>query len=247
VSEEATHSHEEKGLLKNHKKTKKSKLSFPKIKMKSQTNHKKKQEEVNAALASQEKPDLSKAEAEEDAPISNEEEEAVFSPEVVEDEEPNGETAENEIIALKEKITELEDRYVRSAAEFENFKKRAAQELKTRLKFAAQPLVQDLITGMDNLERAIEQAKNHKDEPLSELLLGIEMVQKQFYEALEKNHVERSVPVGEPFTPNLHEAMGILETDEVEPDHIAQVYQAGYQLHDRVIRPAMVQIAKKKN
>ena len=105
----------------------------------------------------------------------------------------------------------------------------------------------NIITGLDNLERAINQAKEEGgNEQLKEFLTGIEMVQQQLFEALEKNNIERIFPKGEPFDPNKHEAMGVIETDEIQPDHIAEVFQAGYMLYDRVIRPAMVQVAKKK-
>jgi molecular chaperone GrpE len=72
------------------------------------------------------------------------------------------------------------------------------------------------------------------------------MAKQLFYEALAKNNIERIVPKGELFDPNKHEAMGVIDTDEIEPDHIAEVFQAGYILHERVIRPAMVQVVKKK-
>jgi molecular chaperone GrpE len=74
----------------------------------------------------------------------------------------------------------------------------------------------------------------------------VDMVLQQFYEAFAKHHIERIFPRGEPFDPNRHEAVSVIETDAVEPDHIAAVFQAGYILHDRVIRPAMVQVAKKQ-
>ena len=118
--------------------------------------------------------------------------------------------------------------------------------MKTRFKFAAQPLTLSILPGLDNLERALDQAKTEESEQMKEFITGIEMVQQQFYDALKQHQIERVYPVNELFDPNKHEAMGVIETDEVEPEHIAQVFQAGYVCHERVIRPAVVQVAKKK-
>ena len=146
----------------------------------------------------------------------------------------------------EQKYTEMKDKYVRLVAEFENFKRRNTQEMQNRFKFANQALVSDLLNGMDSLERAIEQAQEEENESLKEFVTGIEMAKQLFYDALAKNGIERIVPKGELFDPNKHEAMGVIDTDEIEPDHIAEVFQAGYILHERVIRPAMVQVVKKK-
>lgn len=148
---------------------------------------------------------------------------------------------------LATKVQSLQEQLLRQAAEFENFKKRSLQETTARIKYAATNLVKDLLPGLDNLERALEHAENSGEEnaELKQFIEGVEMVQNQFYEALRKNHVERYFPQGEPFDPNLHEAVGMVPTEEVEPDHVANVMQAGYKLHDRVLRAAMVQVAAK--
>jgi molecular chaperone GrpE len=146
---------------------------------------------------------------------------------------------------LESELVESKDKYVRLMAEFENFKRRSTQEMQSRFKFASQSLATNMLSGLDSLERAIEQAQEEENESLKEFVTGIEMAKQQFYEAFSKNNIERIVPKGELFDPNRHEAMGVIDTDEVEPDHIAEVFQAGYLLHDRVIRPAMVQVAKK--
>ena len=186
-------------------------------------------------------------------------EEAAEEPTTVSPEESEGDVSENAeseeepltIEQLEEKykaeLAEKDEKYIRLAAEFENFKKRSAQEMQTRFKFSNQQLALNIITGLDNLERALAQAAEEEENAqLQEFAKGIEMVQQQLYDALKQNNIERMFPKGELFDPNNHEAMGVIETDEVEPDHIAQVFQAGYVLHDRVIRPAMVQVAKKK-
>ncbi|NQU63150.1 MAG: nucleotide exchange factor GrpE [SAR324 cluster bacterium] len=147
---------------------------------------------------------------------------------------------------LEQELAEMSDKYVRLVAEFENFKRRNTQEMQNRFKFSNQALVSDLLAGMDTLERAIEQAQVEENESLKKFVIGIEMAKQQFHEALKKNNIERIVPKGELFDPNKHEAMGVIDTDEIEPDHVAEVFQAGYMLHERVIRPAMVQVVKKK-
>lgn len=158
----------------------------------------------------------------------------------VPEEESDAERADR----LSQELEAAKDKYVRLVAEFENFKRRSTQEMQSRFKFASQGLVSSLISGLDSLERAIEQAKEEENEALREFVTGIEMAKQQFYEAFAKHHIERIEPKGELFDPNRHEAMGVIETDEVKPDHVAEVFQAGYLLHDRVIRPAMVQVAK---
>jgi len=161
------------------------------------------------------------------------------------DEVKEPETIEDLKKVFQKELSEKEDRYMRLAAEFENFKKRSFQENQSRVKFASQSLALNVISGLDSLERAISQAKEEENEQIKEFITGIEMVQQQFIEALSKNNIERINPQGERFDPNIHEAMAVIETDEVEPDHISNVFQPGYILHDRVIRPAMVQVAKK--
>lgn len=182
---------------------------------------------------------------EEENEVTKEEPEAVAEGETEADEEEEAEEVDP-IVELQEQLKEQEEKYMRLLAEFENFKRRSIQENQTRLKFAAQPLATEIIPGLDNLERALAQAKDEENEQLLEFVKGIEMVQQNFYDALKKSKIERVDPKGEPFDPNHHEAVGIVQTDEVQPDHVAQVFQAGYTLHDRVIRPAMVQVAKKK-
>lgn len=168
-----------------------------------------------------------------------------------EDEDTPDSDEEETVDDLKEKhqveLKERDDKYIRLAAEFENYKKRTTQEMQTRFKFANQSFALSLISGLDNLERALTQAQEEdENEQLKEFIRGMEMVQQQFFDALKQNNIERVMPKGELFDPNKHEAMGVVDTDEVEPDHITEVFQAGYFLHDRVIRPAMVQVAKKK-
>jgi len=173
--------------------------------------------------------------------------------EIDETEEEAGEDADLELDPeerYEAEIKELNDKYMRLAAEFENFKKRTNQEMQSRFKYASQPLAMAIISGLDSLERAIDQAGQAIEEEdidhFKEFVAGIDMVKQQIFDAFKNNNIERSFPKGDLFDPNIHEAMGVIESDEVEADHIAEVFQAGYTLFDRVIRPAMVQVAKKQ-
>ena len=150
-----------------------------------------------------------------------------------------------EIEKLQGEITDFKDRFVRNQAELENFKRRKTDEAKERLKYASQGFARDVIQGLDNLELALAHATPEGDEKFKNFVQGIEMVKTQLSESLKKNNIERIDPVGETFDPNCHEAVGMVDSDEVEDGAVALVMQAGYLLHDRVIRPAMVQVCKK--
>ncbi|MCP4295902.1 MAG: nucleotide exchange factor GrpE [Proteobacteria bacterium] len=163
-----------------------------------------------------------------------------------EDDDSEEEEEVDPLTDLQNKLKGQEDKYIRVLAELENFKRRNQQETRNKLKFAGQALAQDIIPGLDNLERAIEHAKEEDNEQLTEFIKGVEMAQQNFYDAFSKNNIERQYPEKEVFNPNHHEAVGVVQTDDIQPEHIAQVFQAGYIMHDRVIRPAMVQVAKKK-
>jgi len=146
----------------------------------------------------------------------------------------------------KAKVAEMADKLIRQAAEFENYKKRSQSEVQSRLKYASVDLVKDLLPGLDNLERAIDHATSgeHNVEALDSFVEGVNMAKKQFYDGLTKHNIERIDPLGEKFDPNLHEAVGMIPSEEFENDHVALVMQAGYKQHDRVLRPAMVQVAR---
>lgn len=204
-------------------------------------------ESEKASSEKEDKSTISEEAAESDEKIINKE--SSGSEEAAEDVDAGTKESEPEESIedkYKAELAESNDKLMRLAAEFENYKKRTTQEMQNRLKFANQPLALNIITGLDNLERALDQAKDEENEQLKEFVRGVEMVQQQLHEALKQNNVDRVYPKGELFDPNKHEAMGVIETEEVEPDHIAEVFQAGYIMHDRVIRPAMVQVAKKK-
>ena len=139
---------------------------------------------------------------------------------------------------LREELAELKDRVLRVQAELENFRKRAARELQDAHRYANLPLMRDLLPVLDNVDRAIESAEQNHD--TASLLEGVKMVARQSKDVLERYHCVRIADLHEPFDPNLHEAISQQPTDEHPAGTVVLVTQAGFQLHDRVVRPSQV-------
>jgi len=134
------------------------------------------------------------------------------------------------------------DRFLRQAAELENFKKRIARERDEAIRFANEYLIKDLLPVIDNLERAVVHAKGgDSGKPLVE---GVEMVLKGFFDVLTRHGVVQVSAVGQPFDPVKHEAMAQMESDKQLPNTVMEEHHKGYLLHDRLLRPALVSIAK---
>lgn len=160
------------------------------------------------------------------------------APEQVErpaDDDPDG---ESEAALLKRERDKYLDLAKRTQAEFENYQKRAAREREADRRFAAWPVVLDLLPVLDNLERALESAKGN--DATSALREGIEIVHKQWLDALAKHGVAPIAPLGEPFDPNQHEAILQQPSDEHPPMTVVGVARTGYRLHERILRPAQV-------
>lgn len=134
------------------------------------------------------------------------------------------------------------DRYLRQVAELENFRKRAGRERDDAIRFANEALVKDLLPVVDNLERAVAHSKDGGNgKPLVE---GVEMVLKAFFDILAKHGVVPIAAVGRPFDPEKHEAMAQIESGTHEPNTVVEEYHKGYLLRDRLLRPALVSVAK---
>lgn len=144
--------------------------------------------------------------------------------------------------SLQALLDEARNRTLRAQAELENYRKRTQRTLDEERRFAALPLLRDLLPVVDNLQRAITAAEQH--DTGSGLLAGVQLVATQLAAILARHHCT-PVPAapGGVFDPHLHEAMAQLPADDCPPGHISQVVQPGYQLHDRVIRPAQVIVA----
>lgn len=138
----------------------------------------------------------------------------------------------------------LKDQLLRLAADFDNYKKRARRELADTAKIAREEVLKELLPVFDNLERATSHATQATD--VKALTEGISMVTRQFVDTLGKLGIERVAALGLPFDPTVHEAVQHLETTEHAPGTVAMELQAGYRQGERVIRPAMVVVAKPK-
>ena len=136
---------------------------------------------------------------------------------------------------------EPDERYLRLAADFENFRRRKAQELIDRSRYASQEAATALLPVLDNLRRAIAHANEAGDGTV--MVGGLELVVREFETALAQLGVEPIEAEGTPFDPSLHEAIGGEDRGDVEVDTVIDEVQRGYRLHDRVIRPSLVRVA----
>ncbi|MEI5638281.1 MULTISPECIES: nucleotide exchange factor GrpE [unclassified Pseudoalteromonas] len=148
-----------------------------------------------------------------------------------------------ELEAAKKTIEDQKDSVVRAAAETENVRRRAAQDVEKAHKFALEKFSNELLPVIDNLERAIE-FSDKENETLKPVLEGIDMTLKSFSDALAKFGVEAVDPQGEAFNPELHQAMSIQPSNDVSPNTVLAVMQKGYTLNGRLLRPAMVMVSK---
>jgi molecular chaperone GrpE len=153
---------------------------------------------------------------------------------------------ETELLRQQLKVKEEEarnnyERFVRQTAEIENFKKRALRDKEDAIRYANETLVKALLPIVDNLERAVSHAKAGNGESLVE---GVEMTLKGLFDALGKYGVSQISAVGQPFDPQLHEAMAQVETESDAPNTVLEEHQKGYLLKDRLLRPALVTVAK---
>jgi molecular chaperone GrpE len=140
---------------------------------------------------------------------------------------------------LEQEKRELHDRLLRTAAEFENFKKRSKKESDDAATRGREQLLKELLPALDNLERALKHAA-----PGDPLTVGLIQTEKQLLQALEKFGVVRFSSVGKPFDPSMHDAIQQMETVEHAPGSVAQEFASGYMIGARLLRPAMVAVAK---
>lgn len=138
----------------------------------------------------------------------------------------------------------LKDQLLRTAADFDNFRKRARREQEEAQLAGRESMLKELLPVFDNLERAVAHADTAKD--VQSFASGIDMVLKQFSDSLKRANIERVPSVGHAFDPAVHEALQQLETDEFEPGVVAAEVQGGYKLGGRLLRPALVVVAKAK-
>jgi molecular chaperone GrpE len=146
---------------------------------------------------------------------------------------------EEELAKLQKAHDELKDRLLRTAADFENYKKRTKREVDEAQARGREGVLKEMLPVLDNLERALQHA-GEKD-PLA---VGVRMVEKQLLATLEKFGISRFSAVGQPFDPTLHDAIQQVETADMAPGIVAMEFAKGYKAGDRLLRPAMVAVSK---
>ena len=164
--------------------------------------------------------------------------------EAASEEEP---TLEEQIARLQDDAAAAKDAALRAQADAQNVQRRAEQDVEKARKFALERFAGELLPVVDNLERALEAADGGDagdEEAIKPIAEGVELTLKSFIDVLAKFNVEVVDPQGEPFDPNLHQAMSMVENSEVEPNSVIAVMQKGYTLNGRLIRPAMVMVSK---
>jgi len=160
--------------------------------------------------------------------------------------EPGNVTPEQleELKALATKANENWERLLRTTADFDNFKKRAAREKLEAIKFANESLLQKVIPVLDNFEMALAATQSSSTEGLKSLQDGVVMIHSQLKNALAEAGLEEVDATGKPFDPNFHEAVSQQESAEVAEGNVLQQLRKGYKLRDRLLRPATVIVAK---
>ncbi|WP_033402705.1 nucleotide exchange factor GrpE [Endozoicomonas elysicola] len=190
-----------------------------------------------------EKPEATEAETSADV------EAAVVDP-ILEEAAASEEQAEEQVIddtarrieELEEQLAQSKDQTLRAHAEAMNIKRRAEQDVEKAHKFALEKFVNELIPVVDSLEKGIESAEQG-DGSHETMLEGMRLTHKQLLDALAKFQVLQVNPEGEPFDPNFHQAISMVPNPDMEPNTVMNVFQKGYTLNGRVIRPAMVVVS----
>ena len=152
-----------------------------------------------------------------------------------------------QLAELKEqaaRASESWDRLLRTTADFDNFKKRAAREKQEAIKYANESLMQKLVPVLDSLDMALTAAQTPGAESGQSLQAGVNMVLQQLKSALAEAGLEEVNALGQPFDPNFHEALAQQETPEVPEGQVVHQHRKGYKLRDRLLRPASVVVAK---
>lgn len=160
-----------------------------------------------------------------------------------EDPKTDGLALEEQLEASREEARKNWDLYLRSRADLDNYRKRAQREREDVVRFGQENLLRELLPVIDNLERAVSHARDETKEGES-LLAGVELTLTQLRKTLERAGVQAFNATGEPFDPSRHEAMGQLESADQKPNTVVQELQKGYLLNDRLLRPALVMVAK---
>jgi molecular chaperone GrpE len=188
-----------------------------------------------------EKPEDSQAAEQDTTQETNKEQGAELD---TQDDPEEGSESEQALEAALEQAQNAKDDLLRVQAEMQNLRRRTEQDIEKAHKYGQEKLSIELLAVMDNLERAQEAASNSEDEAIKAIREGVDLTVKGFADCFKKFNIETVDPLGEPFDPQLHQAMSMQENTESEPNTVIAVMQKGYTLHGRVIRPAMVMVSK---
>ena len=157
--------------------------------------------------------------------------------------ETSVETLQAQLATLAAAFEASKEQVLRAQADAQNARRRAEQDVEKAHKFGLEKIVNDLLPVVDNLERALA-AIDTGNEALAAVAEGIQLTHKSFVDALARHQVVAVSPVGEPFDPNLHEAVSAVPSPDVEPNTVINCFQKGYTLNGRLVRPAMVVVSK---
>jgi molecular chaperone GrpE len=158
-----------------------------------------------------------------------------------------GRTVHDVIAALQAEATDFKDKWLRAHAEIENLRKRTEREKEETAKYAITRLARDIVTVGDNFQRAISAVPSdaaESDPALKSFLEGVTLTERELLNALERHGIRRQEAMNEPFNPHLHQAVMEIPRSDVPEGTIVQVFQPGFMIEDRVLRPAMVAVAK---
>ncbi|WP_172117609.1 nucleotide exchange factor GrpE [Halomonas hibernica] len=158
--------------------------------------------------------------------------------------DPEADVLAAQVNELEQNLAEAKDQALRAAAEAQNVRRRAEQEADKARKFALEKFVKELLPVVDSLEKALESMQDDASEAHRE---GVSMTLNMQLGVLNKFGVESVEPQGEPFDPQVHEAMAMVPNPELEPNTVMEVMQKGYLLNGRLVRPAMVVVSQKAN
>ena len=152
---------------------------------------------------------------------------------------------ETRLESVEQEAKEAHDRFLRVSAEFENYKKRSAREMDEFRKFANESLIREMLTVVDNLERALN-SSNNDNQANSHIAEGVDMTLKEILKVFGKFNVKPIEALGKPFDPNFHQAAMREETNEHPENTVLNELEKGYMIHDRLLRPAMVVVSMPK-
>lgn len=159
-------------------------------------------------------------------------------------EHPSYESLEEQLTAAEQKAHENWEKAARAMAELENVRRRAERDVSNAHRYGVEKLLTSFLPVADSIEQALQLSEKEQNSSMHE---GLELTMKLFLDVLEKNGVKQLNPLGEPFNPQEHEAMSMQEAEGAAPNTVLAVFQKGYKLHDRVIRPARVVVTKTKS